>query len=44
MKRVFKKISIFTIALTLAVSFTSCEATKNANNKQKGAVTVNWAL
>ncbi|TXD50083.1 OmpA family protein [Polaribacter sp. IC073] len=38
MKRVFKKLSIFTVALTLAVSFTSCEATKNANNKQKGAV------
>ena len=38
MKRVFKKISVFAIALTLTMSFTSCEATKNANNKQKGAV------
>lgn len=26
------------MAITLTVSFTSCEATKNANNKQKGAV------
>lgn len=38
MKRVFNKITVFAIALTLMVSFTSCEATKNANNKQKGAV------
>ncbi|GAB7255863.1 OmpA family protein [Polaribacter sp. OB-PA-B3] len=38
MKRVFKKISVFAIAITLTVGFTSCEATKNANNKQKGAV------
>ncbi|MDX6745426.1 OmpA family protein [Polaribacter sp. PL03] len=38
MKRVLNKITVFAIALTLMVSFTSCEATKNANNKQKGAV------
>ena len=37
MKKVFKKITAFSIALILAVSFASCEATKNANNKQKGA-------
>ena len=38
MKKIFKKTSVFALALTLAISFTSCEATKNANNKQKGAV------
>lgn len=37
MKRVYKKIAVFAIAFTIIVSFTSCEATKNANNKQKGA-------
>ena len=37
MKKVYKRIVIFFIAFTMAVSFTNCEATKNANNKQKGA-------
>jgi outer membrane protein OmpA-like peptidoglycan-associated protein len=37
MKKVFKKITAFTIVLMLTISFTSCEATKNTNNKQKGA-------
>lgn len=36
MKRVFKKVSVFALALTLTVSFTGCEAVKNSNNKQKG--------
>ncbi|WP_298762612.1 OmpA family protein [uncultured Polaribacter sp.] len=31
-----KKITILLIALSLTFSFSSCEATKNANNKQKG--------
>lgn len=38
MKTIFKRISIATLALTLLVGFSSCEATQNANNKQKGAV------
>jgi len=38
MKRAIKNISILVMALAITVSFTSCEATKNANNKQKGAV------
>ena len=38
MKMITKNISIIAFALLLVVSFTSCEATKNANNKQKGAV------
>lgn len=38
MKNILKNISIVAMALALTVSFTSCEATKNANNKQKGAV------
>jgi outer membrane protein OmpA-like peptidoglycan-associated protein len=33
-----KKISIFTVAFILVLGFSSCEATKNANNKQKGGV------
>ena len=32
------KISAFAVAIALTASLTSCEATKNANNKQKGAV------
>ena len=38
MKTILKNISIFTIAAVLIVGLSSCEATKNANNKQKGAV------
>ena len=38
MKNIIKNIGIIAMALALTVSFTSCEATKNANNKQKGAV------
>lgn len=38
MKNIIKQLTVITLALTLVVSFTSCEATKNANNKQKGAV------
>jgi outer membrane protein OmpA-like peptidoglycan-associated protein len=38
MKNIIKQLTVVAIALTLVVSFTSCEATKNANNKQKGAV------
>lgn len=38
MKTVIKNISILAFAMLLTISFTSCEATKNANNKQKGAV------
>jgi outer membrane protein OmpA-like peptidoglycan-associated protein len=37
MKKVYKRVAIFLIAFTMVVSFTNCEATKNANNKQKGA-------
>ena len=38
MKNIFKLISITTLGLFLIVGLGSCEATKNANNKQKGAV------
>jgi outer membrane protein OmpA-like peptidoglycan-associated protein len=37
MKKIFNRIIILAIAFTLTASLTSCEATKNANNKQKGA-------
>ena len=37
MKIIYKKIAVFSIAFTIVVSLTNCEATKNANNKQKGA-------
>ncbi|GAA3788727.1 OmpA family protein [Corallibacter vietnamensis] len=33
-----KKITGITLAMLLTISISSCEATKNANNKQKGAV------
>ncbi len=33
-----KKISLFLLSMVLIVGLSSCEATKNANNKQKGAV------
>lgn len=38
MKTTINKISLTFLALLIAVSFSSCEATKNANNKQKGGV------
>lgn len=38
MKTIVKRISVLFFALAITVSFTNCEATKNANNKQKGAV------
>jgi outer membrane protein OmpA-like peptidoglycan-associated protein len=38
MKQIVKQIGMMALALTLVAGITSCEATKNANNKQKGAV------
>lgn len=38
MKNRFKNITTVIIAIALLTGITSCEATKNANNKQKGAV------
>jgi len=38
MKTIFKSISLLALSLVLVASISSCEATKNANNKQKGAV------
>ncbi len=38
MKTFYKQISIAAFALLLVTSLGSCEATRNANNKQKGAV------
>jgi len=38
MKNFFKKSGILVLALSMIVGLGSCEATKNANNKQKGAV------
>lgn len=38
MKKTLKQIGVLFFAFALITSFTSCEATKNANNKQKGAV------
>ncbi len=38
MKTFFKQTAIAALALTLIISLGSCEATRNANNKQKGAV------
>lgn len=38
MKTIFKQISIMLFAFALVSSLSSCEATRNANNKQKGAV------
>lgn len=37
MKNLTKKIYTVALALSVAFTFSSCEATKNANNKQKGA-------
>lgn len=38
MKTFFKQTALVALALTLVISLGSCEATQNANNKQKGAV------
>jgi outer membrane protein OmpA-like peptidoglycan-associated protein len=38
MKTIIKTISLGIMALAVVVNLSSCEATKNANNKQKGAV------
>ncbi len=38
MKTQINKISIMALALVFVIGMTGCEATKNANNKQKGAV------
>lgn len=38
MKTLIKSIFLTALSLALVVSISSCEATKNANNKQKGAV------
>jgi len=38
MKTFFKQLALATLGLFLVIGIGSCEATKNANNKQKGAV------
>ncbi len=38
MKTIVKNISIIALLAVFLTAFTSCEATRNANNKQKGAV------
>ena len=38
MKTFFKQTALIALAFTLVISLGSCEATRNANNKQKGAV------
>lgn len=38
MKKLIKRISIVTLVITMCLGFANCEATKNANNKQKGGV------
>lgn len=38
MKTFFKQTALVALALTLVIGLGSCEATQNANNKQKGAV------
>ncbi len=38
MKSVYRKLTVVTLALATLVLFTNCEATKNANNSQKGTV------
>jgi len=38
MKKIQKQITLFTLTLAVILSFSNCEATRNANNKQKGAV------
>ena len=36
--KLIKKISAIALAITMTLTFANCEATKNANNKQKGGV------
>ena len=38
MKNILKRLSLLSMILILAIGFNGCEATQNANNKQKGAV------
>lgn len=38
MKKIFKQIATIALSVTLITVFSNCEATKNVNNKQKGAV------
>jgi len=38
MKNILKRISLLALAMVLFVGISGCEATQNANNKQKGAV------
>ena len=38
MKNILKQLATVTMALSIVLALGSCEATKNANNKQKGAV------
>lgn len=38
MKNIIKRIAVAALTLTLLIGMSSCEATRNANNKQKGAV------
>lgn len=38
MRTIFKQTALVALAFTFVISLTSCEATRNANNKQKGAV------
>ncbi|MEZ4817779.1 MAG: OmpA family protein [Flavobacteriaceae bacterium] len=38
MKAILKQIGIVALAMSVLITFTNCEATKNANNTQKGAV------
>jgi outer membrane protein OmpA-like peptidoglycan-associated protein len=38
MKNILKRLSLLSMILILAFGFKGCEATQNANNKQKGAV------
>ena len=38
MKTIIQRLGIVALACVLTIAFTNCEATKNANNTQKGAV------
>lgn len=38
MKSILKKLSLVALVVMLSIPLTGCEATRNANNKQKGAV------
>ncbi|MEZ4780012.1 MAG: OmpA family protein [Flavobacteriaceae bacterium] len=38
MKAIIKQIGTVALAMSIIITFTNCEATKNANNTQKGAV------